>query len=164
MIRPVLLLTAAALLLAAAPAAARPRNPEATVRAFLGEVRSGRDPDAAALYLAPQVQAHQVTAEGPTTILRTPSDYAAHVRDFLAAFGPFTLTVEELFASGDRVFVRWRQEGRHLQSLDGEAPTGAPLVELTSVVYRVRRGRIVEYWLQSDRKGLDLQLARAAAR
>jgi predicted ester cyclase len=67
--------------------------------------------------------------------------------------------VEDLIAGGDKVFVRWRQNGRHLVSLDGEKPTGAKLVELTSVVYRVENGRIVEYWLQTDRKGLELQLA-----
>ena len=154
-------LLAAALLLATAAA---PPDPESVVRGFLADVRSGRDPDAAARYFAPQVRAHQVTAEGPTTVVRTPADYAAHVREFLVAFGPFTLTVEDLFASGDRVFVRWRQEGHHRASLSGEPPTGAPLTELTSVVYRIERGHIVEYWLQTDRKGLELQLERAARR
>jgi predicted ester cyclase len=101
-----------------------------------------------------------MTAEGTTTVMRTPEDYAAHVREFLTLFGPFVLKVEEVLASGDRVFVRWRQEGRHLQSLDGEKPTGAPLIEITSVVYRVEAGRIAEYWLQTDRKGLELQLER----
>ena len=70
-----------------------------------------------------------------------------------------TFEIEELIAAGDRVFVRWRQTGRHLGSIDGETPSGCPLVELTSAVYRVKGGRIVEYWIQMDRKGLELQLA-----
>ena len=70
-----------------------------------------------------------------------------------------TFEIEELIAAGDRVFVRWRQAGRHLGSIDGETPSGCPLVELTSAVYRVNGGRIVEYWIQMDRKGLELQLA-----
>ncbi|KXV51289.1 hypothetical protein AD936_09815 [Gluconobacter japonicus] len=58
---------------------------------LLDNVQSGRNPEAAAIYMAPQVQAH------------------------------------------------------HIQSLNGEAPTGAELIELTSVVYRVAGETIVEY-------------------
>lgn len=136
-------------------------TPEQVVRGFLDNVRSGRNPEAAAIYMAPQVQAHQVQSEREETLIRTPEDYAAHVREFQRAFGPFTFTVEALIAQGDLVSVRWRQMGHHIQSLNGEAPTGAELIELTSVVYRVADGKIVEYWLQTDRKGMDLQLEKA---
>lgn len=152
----------ASLLGAAMPTAA-PADPAAVVRGFMAEVRSGRDPDAAARYFAPTVAAHQVIAEGGTTVHRTPANYAAHVREFLALFGPFEFRVEELIAQGDRVYVRWRQQGRHLGSVNGETPTGAPLTEISSAVYRVRDGQIVEYWIQTDRKGLEVQLERAAA-
>lgn len=133
-------------------------TPEEVVRGFLDNVRSGRNLEAAAIYMAPQVQAHQLQSEQEETLIRTPEDYAAHVREFQRAFGPFTFTVEALIAQGDLVSVRWRQMGHHLQSLNGEVPTGAELIELTSVVYRVADGKIVEYWLQTDRKGMDLQL------
>lgn len=142
---------------AATPNAA---SPEQVVRGFLRDVRSGADPGAAGRYFAPQVAAHQVTSEAEATILRSPDDYAGHVREFLATFGRFSLQIEELLAQGDRVYVRWRQVGQHLASINGEAPTGCPLTELTAAVYRVESGRIVEYWIQSDRKGLELQLAR----
>jgi predicted ester cyclase len=136
-------------------------DPAAVVRGFMDEVRSGRDPDAAARYFAPRVAAHQMVAEGGVTVYRTPADYAAHVREFLTLFGRFDFKVEELVAQGDRVYVRWRQRGHHIGSHGGEAPTGAPLVEVSSAVYRVERGRIVEYWIQTDRKGLEIQLERA---
>lgn len=135
-------------------------RPEVIVRGFIAEVRSGRDPDLAGKYLADRVLAHQITSEGETTIERTPAEYAAHVREFAAAFGAFRLTLEQLVAQRDLVFVRWKQQGLHLQSLSGEAPTGGPLIEITSVVYRVQKGRIVEYWLQTDRKGMEIQLER----
>jgi predicted ester cyclase len=149
----------------ALPQAARAgqSDAEAVVRSFLLEVRSGRNPEASARYLAPRVLAHQVTSEGPVTVKRTPADYSAHVRGFLEAFGRYDFVVEELIADGQKVFVRWRQTGRHLVSLDGERPTGTKLVELTSVVYRVENGLIQEYWLQTDRKGLESQLQRSAS-
>lgn len=156
---------AAALLLplvsltAVASAATGPADAETVVRGFLHDVRAGRDPAAVTRYFAETVAAHQIQSEGVTTVQRTPIEYAAHVREFLAIYGAYTFEIEELIAAGDRVFVRWRQTGRHLGSIDGETPSGRPLVELTSAVYRVNGGRIVEYWIQMDRKGLELQLA-----
>jgi predicted ester cyclase len=149
--------------LAVGTAAAAPaRSPELTVRQFMEVVRSGHDPDAASNYFAPVVQAHQVTSEGETTVARTPAQYAGHVRGFKEAFGEYRFDIEELIAQGDRVYVRWRQQGSHLGSIDGETPTGAPLTEIGSAVYRVENGLIVEYWIQLDRRGLELQLERAA--
>lgn len=153
---------AAALLLAAAPTAAA--DPTTVVRGFLDEVRLGRDPDAVGRYFAPQVSAHQVTSEGETMVVRTPAQYGAHVRDFLTTFGRYRFTVEEVIVQGDRVYVRWRQQGHHRGSVNGETPTGMPLTEISSAVYRVSGGRIVEYWIQTDRKGLEIQLEKASAR
>jgi predicted ester cyclase len=159
------LFTAAALLLSPANVRAEEgsnSDPATVVQGFLDQVRSGRNPDAAARYFAPKVEAHQVTSEGETTVVRTPAEYAAHVREFIALFGKFDFQVVERLAQGARVYVRWRQTGRHLGSIRGEAPTAKTLVDISSAVYRVEGGRIVEYWIQTDRKGLDLQLAKAA--
>ena len=68
--------------LAMSTATAAPATPEQVVRQFMEQVRSGRDPDAAARYFAPVVQAHQMSSEGETTVQRTPADYAGHVRGF----------------------------------------------------------------------------------
>lgn len=147
-----------------APAGIEPApEPQAVVAAFIRDVRSGRHPELASRYMAPRVTAHQLCAEDRQTVERTPEEYAVHVREFLDLFGEFSLEIEEMISQDDRVFVRWRQDGRHVGSQDGEAPTGAPLTELTSVVYRVEQGRIVEYWLQFDRKGMEMQLESLAA-
>lgn len=128
------------------------------VAAFLGRVRVTGDPDAARDLMAPTVVAHQVVAEGAHLVVRTPEEYAAHVRHMLRTFGPFRYTVTELLGEADHVYVRWRQEGHHVGEFDGRAPTGAPLVEVGSAVYRVAEGRIAEYWVQLDRLGLSRQL------
>jgi predicted ester cyclase len=148
-------------LFAGTATAAPASSPESTVRQFMEVVRSGRDPGAASNYFAPIVRAHQVTSEGETTVERTPAVYAEHVRGFKEAFGDYRFDIEELIAHGDRVYVRWRQQGSHQGSIDGESPTGASLTEIGSAVYRVVDGRIVEYWIQLDRKGLEVQLERA---
>lgn len=159
------LTTLMAIACAVAPASAHARaaeEPKAVVKGFLDTVRTGRDPDAAARYFAPQVPAHQITSEGETTVVRTPQNYAAHVREFLATYGQFSIEVVDMIAEGDRVFVWWRQHGHHVGTVNGEHPTGAPLTAIAAAIYRVRDGRITEYWVLEDRKGLDLQLQRLA--
>lgn len=135
-----------------------PTAPKEVVAGFLREVRSGRHPEWADRYLAPHVVAHQLVAEAPTDVDRTPADYAAHVRDFRAAYGEFRFELDELLADGDRVYARWRQLGCHVGEVDGYRPTRRPVVEVASAVYRVQDGRIVEYWIQVDRAGTEAQL------
>ncbi|WP_421837375.1 ester cyclase [Novosphingobium sp.] len=160
-----LLTTLMVIACAAAPASAAaraPSEPKAVVQGFLDTVRTGRDPDAVARYFAPQVLAHQITSEGETTVVRTPKDYAAHVREFLATYGQFSFEVADMIAQGDRVFVWWRQHGHHVGTVGGEHPTGAPLASIAAAIYQVSGGRITEYWILEDRKGLDLQLQQLA--
>jgi predicted ester cyclase len=142
--------------------AALPHSPVEIVRAFFATVRSGLHPDAADRYMADQVLAHQVVADESRSIQRTPQDYADHVREMRATFGDFGIEITECLAEGDRVYIRWRQSGTHVGVIDGFEPTGLPLVEVASAVYRIDQGRIVEYWIQIDRAGIRQQLERNA--
>jgi predicted ester cyclase len=139
-------------------AAAAARTPRAVVSEFLRVVRSGLDPARAGEFLAPEVIAHQVNAEHPETVQRSPREYAEHIDEFRHLFGDFRFEVTELLADGDKVYARWIQRGCHLAAIDGFRPTRRPLVEYASAVYRVENGRIAEYWIQIDRAGLQRQL------
>jgi predicted ester cyclase len=134
------------------------------VKALLEEVRSGKFPDRASLYMAETVLAHQMNAENQTTVQRTPANYASHVREFLALYGKYTFEITELLSEGDKVYARWKQTGTHLATIDGYAATGKPLVEIASAVYRVANGKVVEYWIQIDRHGMDEQLRKNATK
>jgi len=134
-------------------------TPRDIVTGFFKRVRSGDAPEEASLYFAPRVAAHQVVSSfAPTTVLRTPEEYAAHVQEMSDQFGRFTLTMEEVLADGDKVFVRWRQEGHHRGTIFGERPTELPIVQRGSAVYRVELERIVEYWIQVEVSGLEAQI------
>ena len=138
------------------------QSPETVVKMFLTNVRSGLHPEDAMLYMADTVQAHQITSEKPTTVKRTPENYTNHVREFLALFGNYQFEITELIASDEKVYVRWKQTGKHIAEIDGYPPTHLPLIEYTSAVYRVKDKKIVEYWVQMDRLGFDLQLKQNA--
>jgi predicted ester cyclase len=144
------------------PPVPSPSSPKELVRAFIDVVRSGKAPERAGEFLADSVIAHQMNAENMETVVRTPSNYADHIREFLRLYGPFQFETTELLADRDRVYVRWRQVGRHLGEIDGFAPTGKPLVEIASAVYRVSDGKIQEYWIQIDRQGFLIQLQQGA--
>ncbi|MFF9810681.1 ester cyclase [Streptomyces coeruleorubidus] len=138
-------------------------NAKDTVHQFLLQVRSGLHPDRASHFMADRVRAHQVVSEAPVVVERTPQQYTEHVEEMLDAYGAFTLTVDELIAEGDRVYARWTQSGRHVGPVDHHPPTGAQVTAITSAVYRVEDGLIVEYWIQIDRQGIAAQLQQAAA-
>ncbi|MFC4159444.1 ester cyclase [Chitinimonas lacunae] len=134
-------------------------TPKEVVRRFIEEVRSGRQPERAAHWMAPLVRAHQVQAEAPHRVSLSPAEYAGHVREMWAAHGPFEVEIEELLAEGDKVYVRWQQTGWHRLG-DGKE---VPLTEIASAVYRVEYGQIVAYHIQIDRMGKALQIRESMA-
>ncbi|QHT72084.1 ester cyclase [Rhodocytophaga rosea] len=134
---------------------------EQIVREFLLTVRSGKNPDKARDFMAGKVLAHQMNSENPQTVERTPQNYAAHVKEFVEMYGQFEFEITELIAQENKVYARWKQTGKHLTEIDGYSPTGLPLTEIASAVYRLENGKIVEYWIQIDRAGFDKQLQQA---
>lgn len=138
-------------------------SPHLVVRQFIERVRSGLDPEAAHELMAPVVQAHQVISGAPSSVERSPANYAEHIREFLDVFGQYQLHIEEFLSSEHKVYVRWRQVGCHVGTILGYAPTGRELVTVGSAVYRVESGRIVEYWIQQENSGLEAQLKDAVA-
>ncbi|MDE2592478.1 MAG: ester cyclase [Actinomycetales bacterium] len=119
-------------------------NPKELVRQFLTEVRSGKNPGAAGTFMAPTVRANQVVSETTQLIERTPQEYAEHVREMLAEYGNFQFEIDELISENEKVYARWTQIGNGVR-------------QVTSCVYRVEQNKIVEYWIQIDRLGLQLQ-------
>ncbi|MFJ8511377.1 ester cyclase [Lysinibacillus xylanilyticus] len=135
-------------------------TPEQIVKKFFEEVRSGNNPDYATELMADRVLAHQVISEEESTVLRTPTDYADHVKEMVEAYGDFLLEIQEFMVQGNKVYVRWKQVGTHVGEVDGFQPTSLPVIEIASAVYRIEEEKIVEYWIQIDRAGIEKQLNR----
>ncbi|EGR3401178.1 ester cyclase [Vibrio parahaemolyticus] len=131
---------------------------EEVVRGFIEQVRSGKNPDLVSKYLAPVVVAHQIVSGVSEAIERTPENYREHVEEFLEAYGHFELSIEEFLVQGQKVYVRWRQDGYHEGVIYGYEPTGLELSTVESAVYRVSENQIVEYWIQQENQGLREQL------
>ncbi len=137
---------------------------ERIIREFLVEVRSGKNPDNAQKYMSDTVLAHQINSENPVTVKRTPKNYADHIKSFLEMYGTFSFEITEIIAGENKVYVRWKQVGKHLTEIDGYKATQLPLIEYASAVYRLEKGKIMEYWIQIDRLGFEEQLKRNASK
>jgi len=85
------------------------------------------------------------------------------VSAYREAFPDLSFTVDDTIASGDMVLVRWTAEGTHRGSLLGAPATGRFARWTGMSAFRMRDGRIVEDWVESDRLGMLQQLGLAHA-
>ena len=125
-------------------------SPKAIIHEFFQKIRSGKKLSLVNDFMHDPVIAHQVQSEGEYSVLRSPKDYAQHVAEMIEQYGAFDLEIEEILADENKVYVRWKQISKGLKPKE--------IVEIASAVYLIRDRKISEYWIQVDRKGVELQL------
>jgi predicted ester cyclase len=74
------------------------------------------------------------------------------------AFPDFYLSVEDLVAQGDKVVVRWTLHGTHCDEFLGIAATNRRILVTGIDIYRLREGKVAEWWHPGDREATKLQL------
>jgi len=74
------------------------------------------------------------------------------------AFPDLSVTVEDLFAQGDRVAVRWTWRGTQRGPFLGLPPTGRSVTGSGIGLFRIANARIEEDFVQEDTFGLLQQL------
>ena len=67
-------------------------------------------------------------------------------------------TVEDVIAEGDRVVVRWRNRGTHVEAFLGIPATGKPFDIAGIDIYRVAGDRLAEHWHVVDQLAMLIQL------
>lgn len=76
--------------------------------------------------------------------------FKQYMKQHRVAFPDFDVDIEEMIAEAERVMVRWTARGTHEKSFFGFAPTHRR-VEWTGIsIFRFRRERVVEQWVQTD--------------
>jgi predicted ester cyclase len=83
---------------------------------------------------------------------------ALHAVASRVAFPDQRVTLDDGFAAGAKVAVRFTVRGTHLGSLLDVAPTGKPVAVQGVAIYRVAGGKIAEGWVGFDLLGLLGQL------
>jgi predicted ester cyclase len=74
-------------------------------------------------------------------------DYIAMVR---TGFPDLAVTIEDLFAAGDKVVVRTTWRGVHLGPYEGIAPTSKDVSRTMIQIFRVKAGKLSEEWSEGE--------------
>lgn len=77
---------------------------------------------------------------------------------YVAAFPDVQMTIEDMFAAGDRVAVRFTARGTHQGEYMGVPPTGKQVTVTSILIHRLAGGRMVEDWEWEDQLGVLRQL------
>ncbi len=78
--------------------------------------------------------------------------------DYVSAFPDVRMTIEDMFAAGDRVAVRFTARGTHQGEYMGVPPTGKQVTVTSILIHRLAGGRMVEDWEWEDQLGVLRQL------
>jgi predicted ester cyclase len=122
---------------------------KALLERYYARVFNGHDVDAIGEYWADQRMREAVTRG---------------CMSYFDAFPDLHVSLEELIAEDDRVFVRSTVTGTHDGEYKGIAPTGRNVATDCAEVYRLADGKIVGYWCLMNVAALMRQLTEEPAR
>jgi len=131
---------------------------KAVVRRAFDEVANKGDMTTVDEIIAPEYLRHDLAggpdAAGPEGVKRL-------IAGLRAAFPDIKTTIEDIFADGEKVVVRFSVHGTHSGPFMGIAATGREATWRGVNIYRVSGGRIRETWQLADGLGLLRQLGAA---
>jgi steroid delta-isomerase-like uncharacterized protein len=125
------------------------------VRRFYDQVINGRNLDVMEELFAATFHGYTVEHKGELIGLDSFRREIAALRD---AFPDYRLTIEDCFASGDKVAVRWAACGTHRGLYLGVPATGKRVTAMGLGVFRLAGGKIVEHWCAADTLDIIMQL------
>jgi steroid delta-isomerase-like uncharacterized protein len=99
----------------------------------------------------------------PGVIIQGPAAFEAFYQKIRGAFPDIKIVAEDVFASGDKVCIRWRADMTHTGDQLGFAPTNKRARVTGISVMRFANGKIAEGWDNWDQLSLMQQLSTTAA-
>ena len=114
----------------------------------LADAVNRRDLDALDRLFDPELINHGADPDEP----RGAYHFKQVFRNFIAACPDFKVTVEDQIAKDDKLIVRWTDTGTHTGApLLGVPATGTQIILTGIDILRIRDGKIVERWAESDK-------------
>jgi len=77
---------------------------------------------------------------------------------FYKGFPDWHMTIEDIIAEGDKVWVRFKATGTHTGEHHGLAPTGKKITETGVDILRIVDGKVIEGWRVHDHLNYFKQL------
>ena len=69
------------------------------------------------------------------------------IEDEIKAFPDLHVSIEDIIAEGDKVWVRFKETATHTGEYRGLAPTGSKLSYMVVAIWRIVDGKCVEGWI-----------------
>lgn len=117
---------------------------KALVRRYYDQVINGRDLDAVDQFFADEQIVERVRRG---------------CFSYFQSFPDLHVSLDELIAEGDKVFLRSTMTGTHDGEYKGIPPTGRHFATDCAEVYRIADGKFVGYWCLTNVAGLMRQLS-----
>ena len=129
------------------------------VARFVDELWNERNLEVADTIFDEACHTHQLRS-GPPAVAATrgPAAIKAHVADWLSGFPDLKVTVEQMFADGDRVISQLAMDGTQAGQWMGIPPTGKRVNIRMITIHRIRSGKIIEDWVLVESLGFFQQL------
>lgn len=87
-----------------------------------------------------------------------PASMKTVVQAWLKGFPDLSVSNDLVICENDLVSIQWRAKGTHLGEFKGKNPTEKTVSYNGATVYRIKDGKIVEYWAYLDMQHLLGQL------
>jgi len=97
-------------------------------------------------YVAPQTGDHGQDA------------FIANIRELRAGFPDIRFTIDDLFAEGDHVMIRWTWHATHTGTFRHIPPSGRAVTNTGMAIYQLAAGKILRSWVETDRLGALQQI------
>lgn len=132
----------------------------AIARTFIEQFLGKGDISIAAQVLDENVQA--MTGLKPDGAINGREEYKQIFSAFYDAFPPIPgleMIIEDLFAAGDRVVVRFRSVQKHTKDFFGVAATNRDITFIETHVMRLRNGKIIENVVSATNLEFEMLMA-----
>ena len=127
---------------------------KALMHRFFEEVFNQKNVVAIDEFIAPNHVDHTLPPFLPTT----PEGTKRAISAYLTAFPDLHITIEDMFAEGDKVVTSFTSRGTQKRAFMGIPPTGKQVAVSSIVIARIAGSKIVEQWGLDDQMGMMQQL------
>ncbi len=132
-----------------------PATNKATVQNMFNEIFGNKN-----LAAIDEVVADEFIMHDPTSPMeiRGPEGYKQYNSMFITGFPDIPVMIDEAFAEGDKVALRWSASGTQTGEFMGIPPTGRRITAAGISIFRFADSKIVEIWVSYDALGIMQQL------
>ncbi|MCP4449845.1 MAG: ester cyclase, partial [Planctomycetes bacterium] len=111
------------------------------------------------LDLVPELITADMAGHAPTGEFTGYDGETMTILGTLAAFPDLHITIDDIFAEGDKVGLRTSYSGTHTGPLMGQIPATGQSIRMTgNILFRFEEGKIAEAWSFADMLGLMQQI------